>query len=100
MCCTEGAVQNSSVLYKSLVCPHLEFAMQCCFAHLQTVIEVIELEKIQRKVVKMLKGVEKLSYENRLRWQGLQSGEERLRGDMTEVFKSYKKKSPACGRNK
>lgn len=48
----------------------------------------------------MLKGVEKLSYENRLTWQGLQSGDERLRGDMTEVFKSYKKNSPAYGRNK
>ena len=35
----------------------------------------------------MLKGVEKLSYENRLGRQGPQSGEERLRRDMIEVFK-------------
>lgn len=27
------------VLYKSLVCPHLELSMQCCFPHLQTVTE-------------------------------------------------------------
>lgn len=33
---TEGI---SLVLYKSLVCPDLEFTMQCCFPHLQTVAE-------------------------------------------------------------
>lgn len=42
------------------------------------VIEVKELEEIQKKVAKVLKGVEKPSSENRLRRQGLQSGEERL----------------------
>lgn len=43
------------------------------------VIEVIEFEKIQKKVARVLKGVEKLSSESRLRRQGLQPGEERLR---------------------
>lgn len=43
------------------------------------VTQVKELEKIQKKVAKILKGVEKLSSENRLRRQGLQSREEKLR---------------------
>lgn len=32
-------VQSSLVLHKSLVCPHLEFTMQCCFPCVQTVTE-------------------------------------------------------------
>jgi len=57
------------------------------------VIEVTELEKICRKVVKMLREVENQCYENRLSRQGLQFGEERLRGDMIEVCKIIQKQA-------
>ena len=46
------------------------------------------LEQVQRRVIKMIRGLEHLSYEERLRELGLFSREEK--GDLTVVFQYLK----------
>ena len=73
-------------LYKTYVRPHLEYSTPVWSPYLQKDIQV--LERVQRRATRMISGVGKKLYDERLAIAGLTTLEERrLRGDMIEVFK-------------
>lgn len=76
-------------LYKSLVRPHLEFCIQAWNPHLRKDVDL--LEKVQRRMSKMINEIKDKTYEERLKYLGLTTLEtRRLRGDLIEVFKMLK----------
>ena len=76
-------------LYKSLVRPHLDYCVQAWRPHLQKDIELIE--KVQRRMTRMVLPDCNMIYEERLRKLNLTTLEtRRLRGDLIEVFKIIK----------
>jgi hypothetical protein len=78
-------------LYKTLVRPHLEFCAQVWSPDLQKDKDI--LEKVQRRATKMIKGLGKLEYEDRLRECGLTTLERRrCRGDLIQTYKLITKK--------
>jgi ribonuclease P/MRP protein subunit RPP40 len=76
-------------LYKCLIRPRLEYAVQAWRPHLQKDIDLIE--GVQRRATKLVVGMKGISYEERLKFLDMTTLEtRRIRGDLIEVFKVLK----------
>ena len=74
------------ILYNSYVRAHLEYCIQSWSPYLRKDIDC--LERVQKRATKLVEGMKKLSYPERLRKLKMTTLEQRrLRGDMIETYK-------------
>ena len=80
---------NIMQLYKSLVRPHIEYAVQFWNPHYRK--DIVMVEKVQRRATTLIPELSYLSYESRLKELKLTTLEERrTRGDLIQVFRIVK----------
>ena len=75
-----------SMVFKSLVRPHIEYANQVWSPYLMK--HITALENVQRRATKLIPGYKELDYKERLTRLNLPTlSYRRLRGDMIEIYK-------------